>query len=150
MVVTPNFESAVSEPDDERHMANAVLTLDACIGLIHRDLIESGHRDVPSRDDKYRDQLAETNSDYRLLRDLAAAYKHGELTGGKARLIQSTEQMSTIQNQLGLFQCGDELGGNILIVETNEGQYVRATDILFTTLRMARDLVKMLNTSFPA
>ncbi|MCB4768923.1 hypothetical protein LGR54_09930 [Ancylobacter sp. Lp-2] len=149
-IVMPNFAAAVDAPDDERHMANAVLTIDACIGLIHRDLIEDGHHNIPSRDDNYRDQLAETTLDYHLLRDLAAAYKHGELTGKKPRLLRTTDQMSTIQNELGFLQCGDELGGNILIVETSEGKFVRATDTLFTTVGMARDLVKMLTTPEPA
>lgn len=70
-VVIPNIKLTAEQPDDERHMANAVLTLDACIGLLHRDSLE---RDASTlkNDSDYRNKLAE-NLHYRVLRDLAFA-----------------------------------------------------------------------------
>ncbi|WP_237482709.1 hypothetical protein [Lichenibacterium dinghuense] len=145
-VAQPNMEHSLHHPDDVRALVNAVLTLDALAGLIHAHGRAAG---VPAMakheaDDRYRDDLAAVSRSYRVLRDLAASLKHGALDPkrAKARLVRNGGAVQSVANGLGLFQCGDSIGGEVLVVELDDGPgYVRASTLVADSYRMLKRIV---------
>jgi hypothetical protein len=77
---------------DLRQAINAIMTLDAFFGILHADLYAKGTL-KESRDDDWKEKLAQKNDDYRLLRDAAYALKHGELKHPKPRLVRRPDQL---------------------------------------------------------
>ena len=143
-VAQPNMEHALRHPGDVRALVNAVLTLDALAGLIHAH----GHAaETPAmrkhdRDDNYRNDLAAVSRSYRVLRDLAASFKHGVLKGTKPRLVRGGEAVRSVPNGLGMFQCGDSLGSNVAVIELDGGPgYVRASTVVADSYRMLKRIV---------
>ncbi|GJD57651.1 hypothetical protein [Methylobacterium dankookense] len=87
-VVTPNIHAVEARADDMRAVVNAVLTLDALVGLLHAHLSALGRPEIAGlSDEKYREQLGQECPGYAALRDTAATLKHGALTlrGGIGR-----------------------------------------------------------------
>ncbi len=146
-VAQPNMEYALRHPGDVRALVNAVLTLDALAGIIHAHGRGTGVATMAKHgtDDRYRDDLAAVSRSYRVLRDLAAALKHGALGGegrSKVRLVRSGGAVRTVPNGCGLFQCGDSLGSNVLVVELDNGPgYVRASTVVADSYRMLKRIV---------
>ena len=146
VVVQPNMQLALEEPQDWRHAVNAVLTIDALIGVIFAECQASEALKLPEpTDDRYRDRLAQECASYRIVRDLAASIKHGELTRGKARLVKRPSQVMPVTNQVGLFQTGDRLGGSVLIIALSAGGARRASNVIAESYRMAKRLVEQLD-----
>ena len=143
-VAQPNMEHALRQPDDIRALVNAVLALDALAGLLHA---HGRAADVPAmakheQDDRYRDDLAAVSRSYRVLRDLAASLKHGELKQKKARLVRRGEAVRSVTNGLRLFQCGDSFGSNVAVIELDGGPgYVRASTAVADSYRMLKRIV---------
>lgn len=143
-VAQPNMQYALEHPGDVRALVNAVLTLDALAGLIHAHRLAAGDLDMARhrRDDDDRNELAAVSRSYRVMRDTAASFKHGELTGTKARLVRNGGAVRTVHNQMGLFQCGDSIGGNIAIIEFDDTPgYVRASTVVADSYRMLKRIV---------
>ncbi len=143
-VAQPNMQLALENPGDTRAMVNAVMTLDALAGLIHARGIAAGDRAMTKHrtDDKYRDELAGISRSFQVMRDTAASFKHGELTGTKARLVRDGGCVRSVHNQCGLFQTGDMLGGNVVVIEFDGGPgYVRATGVIADSYRMLKRIL---------
>jgi hypothetical protein len=68
------------------------MTLDAFFGVLHATLRDSEKLEERS-DDRWKEELARQNPDYRLLRDCAYALKHGRLDDRKARLVRHPAQI---------------------------------------------------------
>lgn len=146
-VVQPNMQAALEEPSHLRLAVNAVLTIDSLAGVIFAAMRETGHDRVAGlkTDDAFRDQLAGECHEFRVLRDLAAAYKHGELTNPKPkqpRLLRDPGDVSEVPNTLGVFQCGDRLGSSVLIIELDGGAYLRASNAIARSYRLLLPLVE--------
>ncbi|MGM4917479.1 hypothetical protein [Tardiphaga sp. 813_E8_N1_3] len=94
-VVAPNILTIIHHIDDYRAAVNSILTLDAYFGIRFVELKSASHPFVAGfdRDDAYRDELSKRSGAYRVLRDAAAALKHGELEGRKARLLKSSDSV---------------------------------------------------------
>ena len=91
-VAEKNALSAIDAPGDLRQAINAIMTLDAFFGILHAALYAKGKLNE-SRDDGWKEKLAQKNDDYRLLRDAAYALKHGELKQPKPRLVRRPDQL---------------------------------------------------------
>jgi hypothetical protein len=145
VVVQPNVQLALQEPGNMRCAVNAVLTIDALAGMLYVDFKRRNDQVVVGlkTDDKYRDNLAEKDESFRILRDLAAAYKHGELTHQKEqrRLVKSPDQATLVPNVIGLFQCGDRVESSVLVVEHVNGRWRRASNMIADSFRLLKDLV---------
>jgi hypothetical protein len=151
-VVQPNMQMALQEPGDTRCVVNAVLTIDALVGIL---FVELKRRDAPavaefSKDYQYRDSLAAKDTSFQVLRDLAASYKHGELTQGKRpRLVKGPGRVDLVDNTVGLFQCGDRLGSSVLVILLSDKNWKRASNVIADSYRLLRDLVEEITLSGP-
>jgi hypothetical protein len=91
-IAAPNVDALGSDVGDIRLAVNAILTLDALMGVIHADRHRRG---LEAADDSaFRNRLADQHFEYRLVRDAAFALKHGELKSA-ARLVQRAEQITS-------------------------------------------------------
>ncbi|SDO51354.1 hypothetical protein SAMN05216360_12513 [Methylobacterium phyllostachyos] len=143
-VAHPNMVAALTDPDDMRAIVNAILSLDTLAGILHAAGADAGdHRMAGlATDDVFRDMLAGVSDSYRVLRDAAASLKHGALKHKKARLVRRAAAFQTRLNGFGLMQCGDRLGMNVVVIETDPGPgFVRASDIVADSYRMLARLV---------
>lgn len=146
-VAQPNMQTALERPNDIRAIVNAVLTLDALPGFIHAAGVEASDPAmmVHKADDDFRVALATISPSYRVLRDMAAALKHGDLDRKRKRprLVRSGGGARQIENGCGLFQCGDNVGGSIVVIELDPGPgYVRASSIIADSYRMLSRIVE--------
>ncbi|MET3695374.1 hypothetical protein [Methylobacterium goesingense] len=148
-VAHPNMVGALETPDDLRAIVNAILTLDALAGLIHAHGLANQVPEIAryERDDGYREALACISHSFRVLRDTAASMKHGKLSDprkrGSARLIRAPASLRARENGLGLFRAGDEVGGEVIVIEYDTGPgYLRASSAVADTYRMLRRIVE--------
>ncbi|MEN3238903.1 hypothetical protein PUR29_36320 [Methylobacterium ajmalii] len=149
-VVTPNIHAVEAQADDMRAVVNAVLTLDALVGLLHAHLDALGRPEVAGiEDDEYRERLGEQCPGYAALRDAAATLKHGRLTRPRRkrppRLIKTLDRIQSTELVLGEFGIGDEIGGGaaVLCLE-NGGDAVRVDDAIAETCRVLLPLLDSL------
>ncbi|WP_372886783.1 hypothetical protein [Shimia sp.] len=85
-VVSPNVEALIREPDNYRAAINAILSFEPLVGLYY---LERKTRDATlGSDSEFRGELARQNEALRLIRDLAASLKHGELTTQAKRTVR--------------------------------------------------------------
>jgi hypothetical protein len=95
-VAEPNVRSAMAARGDLRQAINAAMTLDALFGILHAELHRASIVTL-RRDDDWKEELAGQSGDYRLLRDLAYALKHGQLNlGNKPRIVRRSDQLFTM------------------------------------------------------
>ena len=142
----PNMVATFDRADDMRATVNAILTLDALVGIIHAHAEAAGRSEIMAckDDDHYREMLAGVSPSYRLLRDTAASLKHGELKRprrGLARLLRTPEAMETETNTLEFFECDDEIGSDVILIGYDHNGVpglVRAGRIVTDTYRMLR------------
>lgn len=146
-VAQPNMHTALEEPDDLRAIVNAILTLDALAGIIHSSGAAGSNPTMAAHkiDDLYRDALAGVSRSFQVLRDAAASIKHGELdpTRKKVRLVRGSKALRTVPNGFGLFQCGDRIGSDVIVIEFDPGPgYVRASSVIADSYRMLKRIVE--------
>ena len=145
-VAQPNMQTALERPYDLCAIVNAVLTVDALPGFIHAAGMMAGDPAMAAHkaDDDFRAVLARVSPSYRVLRDLAAALKHGDLDRKRKRprLVRSGGAARQVQNACGLLQCGDGIGGSVVVIELDPGPgHVRASRIIADSFRMLRRVV---------
>lgn len=150
-VVVPNIRAVEAQGDDVRAVVNAVLTLDALVGILYDHLRMLGSPEVADAgsDDVYRECLAQQCPGYSALRDAAAALKHGSLThprrGKPPRLIRTPDRIQTTEAVLGPFSIDDELGGHVAILCLEDGtDAVRVDDAIAATCRMLSPVLNIL------
>lgn len=148
-VAQPNTAAAIDSPDDMRAVVNAILTLDALVGMIHAHEDAAGRPDIASckEDDDYREVLAQISPSYCVLRDAAASLKHGELRHPRkkrlARLLRRPDALGAVPNTIGLFQCDDEIDGDVIVIQCDvKPGVVRASNVISDTFRMLRRVVE--------
>ena len=133
-----NARLAIASPGNLRLAINAIMALDGFFGTVHTERYDQGLTKEPS-DDKWKDQLAQQNADYRLLRDCAYALKHGRLTKSKPRLVRRSDQIVTMP---GAFDAA-AFRNNAFQVQTVWIEAVdtdhRAGQVLQGVLQFARD-----------
>jgi hypothetical protein len=141
-VVHPNVVDALSNPGNVRAATNAILALDALVGIAFWYLKDRDHSSVRSmkRDEKLRDVLAAESENYRTLRDAAFSLKHGRLISSN-RIVEDTAQFSTGSNMLGHFQVGDSLGGYLVYLKLSSGALVATRTIIGAAFAFLKDFV---------
>src|SRR6476619_6144982 len=120
-VVRPNVHDALARPDDFQAISNAILTMDALVGITAWHLRDNGDPSVANLPDdvldmKYRDTLAGSSSAYKALSDASASLKHGRLTRPKTppRVMTDRKQMTADRNTIDYMQAGiDPIGCNL-------------------------------------
>jgi hypothetical protein len=134
-VARPNAQQAILSRDDDRLATNAILSLDAFFGQLYVELQSRGAVREPD-DHKFRDTMAAMNPDYELLRDASFSIKHGKLTGRRARLISSADQVASRGITLGdgFFLGHDVLGGGAVFIEHDNGTSTRAEFVISRVL----------------
>lgn len=149
-VVTPNIHAVEARPDDMRAVVNAVLTLDALVGILHARLKALGRPEVAKRSDEaYREQLGQECPGYAALRDTAATLKHGKLDHPRRnrppRLIKTPDGIQSTELVVGLFGIDDEIGGHVAILCLEDGtDAVRVDDAIAATCRRLLPLLDSL------
>jgi hypothetical protein len=136
-VAGPNAHSASARPDDLRRAINAMMTLDAFVGILHAALYDAGR--VTEKDDaKWKEALAKQNPEYELLRDAAYALKHGQLDPKrKRRIIYRPQQFFTMPGafQPGAFSAAFDTGQ--VWIETEVADR-RANEVIENVAELAR------------
>jgi len=130
-VVEPNAIDAMKNPQSVRAAANAILTMDALMGICFWHLHAIGDPTATkhkNNDSAFKDELASCNA-VRVLRDAAFSLKHGKLTGPKPRVMDDAKQMNVRANVLGFFRVGDPLGGGLVYLDLQSGA-VAARDVI--------------------
>lgn len=92
-VVTTNVVELGENRGSLRCAVNAILAIDAFVGILFQSLKSSG-RAPCSTDIEFREMLAGESSDFRIVRDAAFSLKHGELVGKVSRLVRMAEQVA--------------------------------------------------------
>jgi hypothetical protein len=136
-VAGPNSHSAVANPGDLRRAINAMMTLDAFVGILHAALYQAG-RVTESDDAKWKEVLAKQTPDYELLRDAAYALKHGQLDPKrKRRIIYRPQQFFTMPGafQPGAFSAGFDTGQVWIETEVTDK---RADEVIEKVAELAR------------
>jgi len=116
-IAEPNAQLAVANRGDLRLAINAMMTLDAFVGILHAALSETG-RVTENNDAKWKEALAMQSPDYELLRDTAYALKHGQLDPKrKRRIVYRPQQLFTMPSgfQPGAFSAGFNTVGQVWI-----------------------------------
>lgn len=115
-VIHPNVVDALDAPNSMRATINAVLSLDALVGILHAHMVEIGAPGVSAGwdgDAKLRDKLVGKEPAYAVLRDAAFALKHGRLKSEERQVRRASD----IQDEdlcLDDFRVDDELGGSAI------------------------------------
>lgn len=90
-ILIPNVQAQHSDNRSIRHAVNAIASLDDYIGIWCHELGAAGRTGL--NEEAFRDLFADRSSEYQILRDMAFALKHGELTGKKVRLVRHPSQL---------------------------------------------------------
>src|SRR3954463_3459223 len=118
-IVGPNIAALCADVGDLRLAVNAILSLDAMVGIIHADLKRRGKES--GGDAAFRDRLARQHLEYSILRDAAFALKHGELEHKKVRLVQRADQVKSYSAAWGEAVWGRSTYGTAVIwIEAND------------------------------
>src|SRR3954466_9533510 len=121
-VVQPDVLAALKQPHSLKAVSNAILTMDALVGIAAwylRDKNDPSVSGYPEDkvDTKYRSELANSSSAYKALSDAAASLKQGWLTRPvpNPRVMTEPRQMTVAPNTIDYMQAGiDSLGGNLV------------------------------------
>ncbi|MFD9897482.1 hypothetical protein [Mesorhizobium sp. NPDC059025] len=133
-VCKPNVKALAAAHDDFRLAVNAILSLDAVVGVLHARLKKAGAR-VEDEDRDFRNVAATAIPKYELLRDAAFSLKHGTLKG-RARLVSNHQQVVLAGVPFGAFAFGqDTFGGKTIFIEKNDGTSERVADVATIVLR---------------
>lgn len=150
-IVAPNLQAMQGQPGDTRLVVNAVLTLDALVGILHVELCINRHPDIVDTpdDEEYRERLAARCPGYAAVRDTAASLKHGALTRQSKkripRVVRTPDSIQTMPAALGLLEVGDEIGGHVAMLCLVDGtDAVRADEALAATVRELQPLLQAL------
>jgi hypothetical protein len=126
-VVRPNIEDFNANYASVRHAHNAVAALDALTAHLYLWCKTNASAEIAgiSDDTEYRERLAQSSSDFRLLRDIAKAQKHVHLTRGATEVTRAT-QVAARSIGWGEARWGEgRWGGPPQVVVTTDGGELR-------------------------
>ncbi len=133
-VARPNISAFIQNDGDYRLAVNAALSLDSAYGIIFEELRENGHQFLGNlgcqhkelKDNHFKDHIASLCPEYEILRDVAYSLKHGRLSGRRARMVYSAQDVSRKALVCGLLSCGDRLGATSVFISLAGGKLERA------------------------
>ncbi len=119
-VVTPNIQSFRTNSKSLQEAFNSVMSVDALAGHLFVFLSELG-ADASKDDAEFRQNLANENIHFSIIRDAAKTYKHISLTRGQPK-IKHASQTSIAGRPYGsgLYGVGS-FGGDEVMIELNDG-----------------------------
>jgi len=134
-VVEPNVAECRQRPTDLRAVCNAAMTMDALLGIVWATN-HPGQRG----DEAYKESVAQSSACFRVVRDLAYALKHGELTGTAPRLVRTPAGLLEDDrrwNDDHVWDDSEIMSDQIIVVQTPQTA-CRAGMLLERALRAAR------------
>lgn len=147
LIVRPNVNDLRTSFGDVRYAFNAVAAVDALAGHLYRWCSSSASHEVAGvRDDSaYREQLAQSNADFALVRDIAKAQKHVQLTRGSPK-VSTAAQVETRSLGWGEARWGEGRWGSPpqVVVQTNAGEFRVVVSIVDRALRFLEAEMKRL------
>jgi hypothetical protein len=129
VIVDPNLQEFYADEGDLRLGVNSILTLDALVGVLHQENCRkngAGPKDkVRGEDEHFRDALAAQSDAYRIVRDAAAAVKHGALIRPKQRMVLEVRNLTDFGVGAGTMRVGQDWPGKtVVFVVTTVGRAV--------------------------
>lgn len=138
-VVAPNIEDFRNNFSSFRHAHNAISALDALAAHLYYWAVSNSPNVVSSAkgDSCYRNELAEHNSSFKLLRDIAKAQKHVHLKYCNPQ-VKRADQVTSKNIGWGEdgFGQGRYGGGEQVIVNDNNGQLHYVEEIIDSSLNL--------------
>lgn len=134
-VVRPNVEDFDANCGSVRHAYNAVAAVDALAAHLYLWCKTNASLEIAdvSDDIQYRARLAQSSSDFRLLRDIAKAQKHAHLNRG-ATEVTAAAQVATRSLGWGEARWGEgRWGGPRQVVVTTDGGELRYVEQIVAT-----------------
>ena len=114
-VVLPNVDAFRAQSDSLQAAFNSITSIDALAGHLFIFCRDNGHT-AQNRDGRFREELAQEDSSYRVIRDASNTYKHIEL-GNPVTLIKNANQTTVGQRPYGsgLYGIGSYGGEEVMI-----------------------------------
>jgi hypothetical protein len=146
VIVDPNLQEFYANEGDLRLGVNSILTLDALVGVLHQENCRktgAGPKDkVREEDEQFRDTLAASSDTYQIVRDAAAAVKHGILTRPKKRMVLEVRDLADFGVGAGTMRVGeDRLGKTVVYVVLQVGRADRLSGVLRNGARYISELL---------
>jgi hypothetical protein len=133
VIVGPNLHEFYANEGDLRLGVNSILTLDALVGVLHQEICRKNGAGPEERekDEKFRDKLADKSDTYRIVRDAAAAVKHGILTRPKQRVVLQVRDLADFGVGAGTMRAGEDWPGKpVVYVVLQVGRADRLSGVL--------------------
>jgi len=137
VIVDPNLQAFYADEGNQRLGINSILTLDALVGVFHQENCRKSGVGPNDKDEGFRDQLAAKSDAYRIVRDAAAAVKHGILTRPKPqqpRIVLQVRDFPDFGVGAGTMRCGEDWPGKpvvyVALEEAGRGRALRLSDVL--------------------
>jgi hypothetical protein len=134
VVVDPNLQEFYANEGDLRLGVNAILTLDALVGVLHQENRRKSGVGPNDEDEKFREQVAAKSDAYRIVRDAAAAVKHGTLTRPKPqqpRVVLQVGDFPDFGVGAETMRAGQDWPGKpVVFVVTTDGRAVHLSGVL--------------------
>jgi hypothetical protein len=133
VIVDPNLQEFYANEGDLRLGVNSILTLDALVGLIHQENCRKSGAGPSGQDERFRDQLAGGSAEYRIVRDAAAAVKHGILTRPtpQPRMVLQVRDLADFGVGAGTMRVGEDWPGKpVVFVVLQVGRADRLSQVL--------------------
>jgi hypothetical protein len=131
VIVGPNLQEFYADEGNLRLAVNSILTLDALVGVLHQENCRKKGAGPNREDDKFREELAAESGAYRIVRDAAAAVKHGTLIGPKQRVVLQVRDVADFGVGAGTMRFGEDWPGKpVVYVVLQVGRADRLSDVL--------------------
>jgi hypothetical protein len=135
VIVDPNLQKFYADEGDLRLGVNSILTLDALVGVLHQENRRKSGAGPDDKDEKFREDLATKSDTYRIVRDAAAAVKHGALIRPKQRpkqrMVLQVRDLADFDVGAGTMRVGEDWPGKpVVFVVTTVGRAVRLSGVL--------------------
>ena len=149
VIVDPNLQEFYANEGDLRLGVNSLLTLDALVGVLHQENCRksgAGPNDkVRDQDEEFREKHAGKSDAYRIVRDTAAAVKHGILTRPppEPRTVLQVRDLADFGVGAGTMRAGEDWPGKpvVYVVLREASQAKRLSDVLRSAARYVSELL---------
>jgi hypothetical protein len=133
VIVDPNLQEFYAKEGDLRLGVNSILTLDALVGVIHQENCRKIGAGPSGQDEQFRVKLAGGSDEYRIVRDAAAAVKHGILTPPtpQPRMVLQVRDLADFGVGAGTMRAGEDWPGKpVVFVVLQVDRAVRLSQVL--------------------
>jgi hypothetical protein len=144
--VIVDLQEFYANEGDLRLAVNSLLTIDALVGVLHQEECRKRGAGTEERgkDERFRDKLADTSEAYRIVRDAAAAVKHGVLTRPKLkpRMVLEVRNLTDFNVGAGTMRVGQDWPGKaVVFVVLQVGRAINLSETLRSAVRYLSGLL---------